>query len=41
LSPRFLPWEPLSPHILSSAPSSPHFCFFFTWVGHPSQWDHF
>jgi hypothetical protein len=24
-----------------SAPSSPHFLLFFTWVGHPSQWDHF
>ena len=27
--------------ILLSAPSSPHFLLFFTWVGHPSQWDHF
>jgi hypothetical protein len=27
--------------ILLSASSSPHFPFFLTWVGHPSQWDPF
>jgi hypothetical protein len=52
LSPRFPSSAPLSPHFLPRVPLSTCFSFgcafepliflfFYTWVGHPSQWDHF